>query len=194
MKLYTKRGDAGQTDLFTGQRVTKDSLRVEAYGTVDELNSQMGLAVAACDEDDQVIRPALLDGQSRLFDLGADLAAPPEDASQEAIVPRITDEQVTAMEAELDRVSGELPAMKHFILPGGTELAARLHVARTVCRRAERICVALQQHEGVSPAIIVYLNRLSDLLFAFARLANHRDGRADVPWQGRGEPAADEEE
>jgi cob(I)alamin adenosyltransferase len=191
MKLYTKRGDAGQTDLFTGQRVDKDSLRVDAYGTVDELNSLLGLAVTACANDDDQTRPLLLDIQSRLFDLGADLAAPPEDPSQEALVPRMGDEQVNDLEAQIDRASANLPAMKHFILPGGTELAARLHVARTVCRRAERLCVALSKHEGVRPAMIVYLNRLSDLLFALARAANHAAGQKDIPWQGRADASDD---
>jgi len=187
MKIYTKRGDAGQTDLFTGQRVDKDSLRVEAYGTVDEINSALGLAVAACDERDAELRPALLDIQSRLFDVGADLAAPPESAEDEPMVPRVDDEQILALEAHIDRLSESLPAMKHFILPGGTDLAARLHMARTICRRAERICVALQKHEGLSPAIITYLNRLSDVLFAMARHANHAAAYDDIPWQGRGE-------
>jgi len=187
MKIYTKRGDAGQTDLFTGQRVNKDSLRVDAYGTVDELNSAIGLAVAACAADDASLRPALLDMQSRLFEVGADLAAPPETEEDEPIVPRIGDQQVTALERRIDALSASLPEMKHFILPGGTDLAARLHQARTICRRAERVCVALQKHEGASPAIITYLNRLSDLLFAMARHANHEAGHADIRWQGRGE-------
>ena len=186
MKIYTKRGDAGQTDLFTGQRVDKDSLRVEAYGTVDEVNSALGLAVAACETRDTDLKPALLDIQSRLFDVGADLAAPPESEADQSMVPRVGDEQVLALEAHIDRLSEALPAMKHFILPGGTDLAARLHLARTICRRAERLCVALQKHEGVSPAIITYLNRLSDLLFAMARHANHAADRDDIPWQGRG--------
>jgi cob(I)alamin adenosyltransferase len=186
MKIYTKRGDAGQTDLFTGQRVDKDSLRVDAYGTVDELNSALGLAAAACGENETTIRPVLLDTQSRLFEVGADLAAPPESEDDDPIVPRIGDAQVLSLEQQIDQLTAALPEMKHFILPGGTDLAARLHQARTICRRAERVCVALQKHEGVSPAIITYLNRLSDLLFSMARHANHEAGHDDVPWQGRG--------
>jgi len=181
MKIYTKRGDTGQTDLFTGERVDKDSLRVDAYGTVDELNSVIGLADALC-ERESTLSPALRDIQSRLFDVGADLAAPAEDESAKDPVPRIGDEQIAALEQHIDRIAAGLEPMKHFILPGGTDLAARLHMARTVCRRAERLCVALQKHESVNPTIIIYLNRLSDLLFSMARQANHEAGYADVPW------------
>jgi len=184
MALYTKHGDTGETDLFTGQRLSKDALRIEAYGTVDELNSTIGLAAAADPPD--LLSELLHDIQSRLFDMGADLATPQGQSGAEH-VPRIAEAQATELEAHIDRVESELPAMKHFILPGGTDLAARLHLARTVCRRAERICVTLQQHETVNPAVIVYLNRLSDLLFALARHTNHQGGIADIPWRGRQE-------
>lgn len=185
MKLYTKRGDDGGTDLFGGQRVSKASLRVEAYGTVDELNSTVGLAAAACGEPRLL---AMLQGiQARLFEIGADLATPrpsEDDASGPAAIPRVGDAQVAELESWIDEISDQLPPMRTFILPGGSEPSARLHLARTVCRRAERLCVALQAHEPVGQAVIIYLNRLSDLLFAMARRANQHAGVEDVPWVG----------
>ena len=185
MKLYTKRGDAGQTDLFGGGRVGKDSLRIDAIGAVDELNSFIGLAVAAC--DDAELGPMFGNIQSRLFEIGADLASPrqsEDDASGPPAIPRVSSEEVAELEDWIDRLSGRVPPMTHFVLPGGSELAARLHAARTVCRRAERICVALQQHEPVGREVVIYLNRLSDLLFAMARYANKLTGVPDVPWVG----------
>ena len=183
MKLYTGRGDAGETDLFGGQRVSKDALRVEAYGSVDELNAALGLCLAACGSPN--VQQMLLAIQSRLFEIGADLASPRrEDNSENRAVPRLDQEQVREMEGWIDQVVEPLEPMKSFILPGGTELSARLHLARVVCRRAERRCVTLQAQEPVGPALLVYLNRLSDLLFALARLANHEAGVADVPWMG----------
>jgi len=192
MKLYTRRGDSGQTDLFGGQRVDKDALRVDAYGTVDEVNAHLGL-VAACITHDDVpglgrIAEVLPNLQSRLFEIGADLASPRSDENATdpvAGIARIDKPQTEELERLIDRFSEAVPEMKHFILPGGSEVAARLHVARTVCRRAERICVALQKHEPVGEQVIVYLNRLSDLLFAMARQANHLQGIADVPWHER---------
>ncbi|MEM6757618.1 MAG: cob(I)yrinic acid a,c-diamide adenosyltransferase [Planctomycetota bacterium] len=179
MKLYTKRGDRGQTDLFGGRRVRKDDLRVEAYGTADELNSHVGLAL--CGDLPEAIAGPLRSIQSRLFEIGADLATP-EDGKAGSMVPRVTDRHVAELEAWIDEADGAVPAMRHFVLPGGTEAAARLHVARTVCRRAERLCVTLAEHEPVGEGVIVYLNRLSDLLFALARRANHDAGVEDVPW------------
>ena len=182
-KLYTKRGDAGQTDLFGGQRIDKDSLRVEAYGTVDELNSTLGLADAAC--HDTRLTEILRDSQARLFELGADLATPRQEGKPDAAgIPRIAASHIDVIEQQIDEISDRLPPMTHFIMPGGCDLAARLHMARTVCRRAERICVHLKKHEPVSDEIIIYLNRLSDLLFALARRANQVAGVADVPWLG----------
>lgn len=185
MKLYTKTGDDGTTSLFGGQRVDKDSLRVTAYGTVDELNAQLGLCSVAC--TDEQLRKMLTEIQSRLFDLGADLASPRDGASSEveSSVPRITDAQGVELEPWIDQLWSEPPAMKEFILPGGTELAARLHVARTVCRRAERAAITLSRREPIGHGVVIYLNRLSDLLFAMARVANHRAGVADVPWMAR---------
>lgn len=184
MKLYTRRGDDGGTDLFGGQRVSKDSLRVEAYGTVDELNAAVGVALVACKSDE--IGSILGTVQHRLFELGADLATPrkaPEDAGgKDAPVPRIGDAQVREAEGMIDQTCAPLAPMRSFILPGGSELAARLHVARTVCRRAERLCVALQHQEPVGDQAVIYLNRLSDLFFALSRRANQIEGVADVPW------------
>jgi len=190
MKLYTKRGDDGGTDLFGGQRVTKDDLRVEAYGTVDELNAVIGQCAAACEgEAAAPLKPALVTLMSRLFEVGADLATPvKEEGDAAGAIPRIGAEQTQEVERLIDATCAPLPAMKHFVLPGGTELAARLHLARTVCRRAERRCVALSLHEDIGPVVVPYLNRVSDLLFALARRANQLAGVEDTPWVGpRGE-------
>lgn len=188
MKLYTKRGDDGLTDLFHGGRVPKDHLRVEAYGCVDELNSHIGLALAAASVTEPIRQP-LVTLQNQLFDVGSDLATPPSEAEAngpgDSVVPRITEAHVRQAESMIDAACAGLPEMKHFILPGGTDLAARLHVARTVARRAERLCVHLARHEPVGKPLLVYLNRLSDLLFALARQANHLAGKPDVPWLGR---------
>ncbi|MFA9479645.1 cob(I)yrinic acid a,c-diamide adenosyltransferase [Phycisphaerales bacterium AB-hyl4] len=185
MKLYTGRGDEGQTDLFGGQRIDKDALRVEAMGAVDELNAWLGLAAAKNEFDD--LRGLLLALQSRLFELGADLATPRTGSkgqpNEPAAIPRIDQAKIEDLEQQIDRIDDHLPTMKQFILPGGTELAAKLHTARTVCRRAERICVALNRHEPVGDEIGIYLNRLSDLLFAMARRANQLAGVRDVPWK-----------
>ncbi|MFP4144543.1 MAG: cob(I)yrinic acid a,c-diamide adenosyltransferase [Phycisphaeraceae bacterium] len=182
MKLYTKRGDMGETDLFGGQRRGKDALRIEAYGCVDELSAFLGHAAAACEH--QAMRQQLAELQSRLFDLGADLASPHEPGKEEkpGVIPRIAPEHVAQLERQIDAACRNLPAMKSFILPGGTELASRLHVARGVCRRAERRCVALARQEEVGEAVVIFLNRLSDLLFALAREANRLAGVEDVPW------------
>ena len=184
MKLYTRTGDDGTTGLFGQQRVSKDHPRVEAYGTVDELNACIGLAAAACDRDDDLHARFLAifrELQSRLFDIGADLATPEGD-KHESKVLRIGDEQVAEVERWIDEMDAGNSAMKHFILPGGTELAARLHLARTVCRRAERVMIALGHSEPVSDGAAIYVNRASDLLFAMARRANAHAGVADVPW------------
>ena len=176
MKIYTKTGDAGETGLFGGPRVRKDHARIEAFGTVDELNSELGIvrthAPAA------TFDPLLRRIQNELFDLGAQLATPgPADE-------RITEAHVAAIEAEIDRHEEELEPLKNFILPAGTPLAAAIHVARTVCRRAERRVVSLAAETGTAiPAnAIEYLNRLGDLLFVLARVANRQAGVADDPW------------
>ncbi len=191
-RLYTRSGDDGATGLFGGGRVSKDHPRVEAYGTVDELNAAIGLAAA---EVTRVREAAsgrmrtLLDGlhhifadlQSRLFDIGADLATP-EGAKHEARILRISDEQVAEVERWIDEIDSGNTAMKSFVMPGGTELAARLHLARTICRRAERAMIHLRHTEPVSEGAIVYINRVSDMLFAMARRVNKEAGVDDVPW------------
>jgi cob(I)alamin adenosyltransferase len=184
MKLYTRTGDDGTTGLFSGQRVSKDHPRIDAYGTVDELNACLGLAAAACDPATSLgsrYRVIFAQLQSRLFDLGADLATP-EGGRNEAKIQRIDNSHVKEAEAWIDEIDGQNAPLRAFVLPGGTELAARLHIARTVCRRAERLMVALSRSEPVNPLSIHYVNRASDLFFAMARLANRDAGVADVPW------------
>jgi cob(I)alamin adenosyltransferase len=177
MKLYTKRGDDGGTDLYAGQRTTKADPRIHAIGEVDETNAAIGLALVACEAGE--LKDILLKLQRQLFDLGADLATPDPEKPR-----RITQAHIEQLESHIDAACAKLPAMKHFILPGGSELAARLHLARTVCRRTERACVTLQQTEPGSSIAVVFLNRLSDLLFALSRRANHEAGVDDVPWKG----------
>ena len=176
MKLYTRSGDDGTTLLFAGGRVSKTHLRVAACGTLDELNAQLGLArsLGAANDD------CLAQLQSLLLRAGADLATPPD--ARSAHVSRIDAEVVAWLEAEIDRVDAALPPLTVFVLPGGAPPAAALHVARTVCRRAERLVVALQEVEDVGPQLLPCLNRLSDLLFALARHENQLAGRADEPW------------
>jgi len=180
-KIYTRTGDDGTTGLFGGERVAKDHLRIEAYGTVDELNSILGFVRTALttgtDIDDVV-----LSLQSDLFVLGADLATP-KDQKIKAAIPRITHEQIERLEKCIDQFNIVLPDLKRFILPGGSEASARLHLARTVSRRAERILVTLSGKENIGSHDIVFLNRLSDLLFVLARAANAAAGIPDVEWQ-----------
>lgn len=228
MKIYTKTGDLGDTGLFAGPRVRKDDLRIEAYGTVDELNAVIGLARAACapavvsrsnETSRQPLTPALsqrerekeektsqrerevvseIDSllasiQHSLFDLGAELATPdPKSRGTSFVTPA----QIEILEQAIDQYEAQLPALKTFILPGGTPGAAWLHLARTVCRRAERRLVTLLDRDvnvanraeaKPSPHLLVYLNRLSDLLFVLARAANHAAGHGDIEWQ---KPAA----
>jgi cob(I)alamin adenosyltransferase len=183
MKIYTRTGDDGDTALFGGGRVSKDHPRVAAYGTVDELNASVGMAVAVV--EDAEIRGRLGQIQHDLFALGAVLAAAPPrgDRPRPKGIPDVPLERVPEMEGWMDAAEESLPALEAFIVPGGTAGAAALHVARTACRRAERAVVHLATLEQVGEGIVVYLNRLSDLLFVFARLENHRAGRGDVEWQ-----------
>lgn len=180
IRIYTKTGDDGTTGLFGGNRVSKDSLRIEAYGTVDELNAIIGV-VRICG------LPASLEEQlgsisADLFTLGADLATPldPPPAYE---IPRITDDHVRELEGWIDQHDAKLQPLKTFILPGGSPAAAHLHVARTVCRRAERRVVALASHEDIGPSVLHYLNRLSDYLFTVSRVANAEAGITDIPWK-----------
>lgn len=184
MNLYTRTGDDGTTGLFGGGRVSKDHPRIEAYGTVDELNAFIGFAAAACRADrafDARVLALFAQIQSRLFDIGADLATP-EDSKCAAKIVRIDDSFVSEIEAWIDEIDGANAPIRAFVMPGGSELAARLHLARTVCRRAERCMISLAHSEPVSKGAITWINRLSDLLFAMARQANRVTGVADVPW------------
>jgi cob(I)alamin adenosyltransferase len=185
VKIYTRRGDRGETDLFGGGRVAKDALRVSAYGDVDELNSVVGVAAAATDEKD--LRAFAQDIHSSLFDLGSQLATPrPKTASDgKSSLPTVDLARVEELEREIDRLEKELDPLTSFIWPGGTAGAAAFHHARTVCRRAERSTVTLDRAETLDPMTVQYLNRLSDLLFTMARVANARAGVPDVPWVGR---------
>jgi cob(I)alamin adenosyltransferase len=180
-RIYTRGGDAGQTSLGDGSRVSKTDPRIEAYGTVDELNSALGLVLAAGPPVE--FRPWLERIQNELFDLGADLAVPLEDARERL---RIDPRQVEWLEQLCDLVNARLEPLRSFVLPGGTEAAARLHVARAVCRRAERRAVALGELARVNPAAVAYLNRLSDLLFILARASNADAGRAEPLWKPGG--------
>jgi cob(I)alamin adenosyltransferase len=189
LKLYTRTGDAGTTALFGGGRVSKAHPRVEAYGAVDELNAVLGVAAAALGEGRW--REEIEAVQARLFDLGADLAAPPGSAAA-AHVPRAAEEWVSALERDIDRFTEAVPPLRTFVLPGGHPAAAALQLARTVCRRAERRVVAAgEAGEEIEPVAGRYLNRLSDWLFAAARLVNEQAGVAEIRWQPA---AADVEE
>lgn len=178
MKLYTKTGDTGETSLFGGGRVGKDHHRVESYGQLDELNAVLGMARAeglgALDALTQTL-------QDQLFTIGSILATPPESKAA-GHLPKLKPEWVTAMEQAIDGFDAQLPPLTSFVLPGGTKGAAALHLARCVCRRAERRIVPLMREGDVAQEIVVYLNRLSDLLFTMARAANHFAGVKDVPW------------
>lgn len=181
MKIYTKTGDKGDTALFGGGKVRKDHKRIQAYGTVDELNAVLGIAISEITAVD--ISYALRRIQSQLFSLGADLATP-EDNTLKGYTPERTSlEPVEEFERLIDSFSNELEPLKNFILPGGSKGSAALHLARTVCRRAERHCVELAGIEQINGNIVIFLNRLSDLLFILARVENKRAGIPDVIWE-----------
>jgi cob(I)alamin adenosyltransferase len=181
MKIYTKTGDDGETGLFGGGRVPKDNARVAAYGDVDELNSAIGVARATAPTD--LFDPLLESIQRDLFSLGGHLATPnPEKVRKALEKAELSPDRVSLFERTIDESDKELPALKAFVLPAGTPKAAALHLARTICRRAERAVVGLARDEEVPELFLIYLNRLSDLLFTLARLANHRDGKGDVTW------------
>jgi cob(I)alamin adenosyltransferase len=180
-RIYTRGGDAGETSLGDGSRVSKLDTRIAAYGTVDELNSALGVCLAG--ERPEEIAAALLRIQNELFDLGADLSVPFDVADR----LRVTQSAVDELEALCDRFNEGLPELRSFVLPGGTEAAARLHVARTVCRRAEREALVAAQDHHVNPLVVVYLNRLSDLLFIVSRFANAAAGVAEPLWKPGGD-------
>ena len=180
MKIYTKTGDKGETGLFGNERVSKHSRRIEAYGTVDELNSVIGIVRSMNPPNE--IDLILEETQNDLFTLGADLATPTNSNSS---VPRIKASDVARLEKHIDDIDSKLKQLKHFILPGGTQIAATSHFARTVCRRAERRVVKLSKKEEISEQAIIYLNRLADLLFVLARYANHLAGKKEQIWEGK---------
>ena len=185
-RIYTRRGDSGETGLVGGQRVAKDHLRIESYGTVDELNALIGIAtVSAAELVEHDPRIALLGAilrrvQHELFNLGSILATMPEDVHPKQ--PRVTSAEIQQLEQEIDAMNEDLPPLRSFVLPGGMRLNAELHIARTVCRRAERITVALARVESVPEEVIRYLNRLSDALFVWSRWANFVVGIPEVLW------------
>ncbi len=186
-RIYTRTGDAGETALASGERIPKDALRIECYGTVDELNSFVGLAGQTATEL-ATATPALgelcdtlLRIQHELFNLGSILATMPEKVMPRQ--PRITEAEISALEVEIDRCTAALPPLRSFVLPGGSRLNAELHVCRTVCRRAERLAVALAREGGVDAIGVRYLNRLSDAMFVYSRWANHVLGLPEVLWE-----------
>ena len=180
MKIYTKTGDRGETGLFGGPRVRKSDARVSAYGEVDELNAAIG--VVRTGVEDPEIEAHLARVQQELFCVGAELATP-QGARARSAIPPVDARWVTELEVAIDAWEAELPPLSHFVLPGGTRTAAVLHLARCTCRRAERRVVALAAEAEVAPVVLAYLNRLSDFLFVAARIANHRAGRPEVPWE-----------
>ena len=182
-KIYTKTGDAGSTSLIGGIKVPKSHIRIEAYGTVDELNSYLGLVSDLIKDFEEA--KAIKEIQDRLFTIGSMLATMDEDAVKMKL-PDLYEKDLAFLESEIDRMTAELPEMKSFILPGGDVAASTIHIARCVCRRAERICVQIQLEElQIDPLVIKYLNRLSDHLFTLARFVAHKKGIADNPWRPR---------
>ncbi len=180
-KIYTKTGDKGETGLFGGGRVSKDSLRIEAYGTVDELNSFIGLAIT--ETRDEEVKKLLRKIQDELFTVGSNLAAPDKKKDKKNIIPEVKEDFYLEAERAIDHFEEKLEPLKNFILPGGTKSAALLHVCRTVCRRAERRVVGLKNKENISGEnIIIFLNRLSDLFFVLARYENYISNVPDIKW------------
>ena len=180
-RIYTRTGDKGETGLVGGARISKDSLRVEAYGNVDELNSVLGVVRASLNDNE--LDGLLAEFQNDLFVLGSDLASAAE--ARQRNIPRVSSERITAMERTIDRFETELLPLKAFILPGGGVSGSLLHNARTVARRAERRIVALGKAEPINEFAVPYMNRLSDLLFVMARVANHRENEAETEWHPR---------
>ena len=185
MKIYTKTGDDGFTGLIGGSRVPKSDDRIDCYGTVDELNASLGLAAA---DAEPLVRDALIRIQNELFVIGSYLAAPDPDETGEPVaekfgLPPLKASSIARLEQEIDACETTLSPLKQFILPGGTPTAARLHLARTICRRAERLLVRSAMERSVAPMIFAYLNRLSDWLFVQARLVNHQARIEDTPWK-----------
>lgn len=178
MKIYTKKGDLGETSLLGGKRVSKANLRIESYGTVDELNSNLGLLRAQWDneEDDSILESI----QNQLFNLGSLLAMGP--SKTQINLPKISQENIDALETRIDEMEVHLEPLKNFVLPGGSVASAQAHVCRCVCRRAERLCVDLHSQEELDPILVAYLNRLSDFFFVLARKILSDQGLPDHPW------------
>jgi cob(I)alamin adenosyltransferase len=175
MKIYTKTGDEGTTSLFGGKRIGKDDLRIDSYGTVDELNSHIGLLMAYLDEETVLLGSI----QSRLFTVGSNLASDPD---RDMITPDLSEDDILTLENAMDNMDHHLEPLQNFIMPGGSRAIAQAHVCRTVCRRAERIIIALSRISTVEPIIIKYINRLSDYFFILSRYIAHLEGIKDVPW------------
>lgn len=183
IRIYTRTGDKGTTSLIGGTKVPKSHLRIEAYGTVDELNSHIGLCRDLI--GDETVRTRLLEVQDRLFTIGSSLACDPEKEPRMRL-PDLRDEDVKGLEEEIDRMSEQIPPMRSFILPGGDPVVSQLHIARCICRRAERCCVRLELESlEVEGILLKYLNRLSDYLFVLARYMTHLLGREEIPWKPR---------
>jgi len=183
MKIYTRTGDTGDTGLLGGSRVPKDHLRIEAYGTVDELNSHLGmLRDLASPHHGELITGI----QHTLFAVGSRLASSSDEEATKFQVPKVTDTEILALEQHMDRMDAELEPMRNFILPGGHPAVSQAHICRTVCRRAERRVVQLSASEAIPETVVRYLNRLSDLLFMMARHLGKLNGVADIPWKPRG--------
>ncbi|MDT0552324.1 cob(I)yrinic acid a,c-diamide adenosyltransferase [Urechidicola vernalis] len=185
MKIYTKTGDKGSTGLYGGTRVSKYDLRIEAYGTIDELNAHLGLLKAQI--IDELVLLELLKIQNDLFTLGAMLATPKEkeilkSGKERLNIPKITLDDVLLLEASMDQMNESIPEMKYFVLPGGSVLVSNCHIARCVCRRAERISVALSEREEIDPIVLTYQNRLSDYLFVLARKLTYENNIEETPW------------
>jgi cob(I)alamin adenosyltransferase len=180
VKIYTKTGDRGETGLFGGGRVRKNALRVEAYGEVDELNASLGFCAAALSDPEML--PLVAEIQRDLLAMGTQLADVRKAKAAGAEKAEFPGEKVALLERAIDRFEETLPPLRQFILQGGCEAGARLHLARTICRRAERRIAALAEEEEVAPVILAYINRLSDLLFILARLVNQRAGTAEIAW------------
>jgi cob(I)alamin adenosyltransferase len=182
MKIYTKTGDKGTTALVGGRRVSKGDLKIESYGTVDELNSWIGLV------RDQPVnesrRDLLKEIQDRLFTIGADLASEPEQIRKK-LIPSLVEEDITLLENEMDQMDTGLPPLRAFVLPGGNQSVSFAHLARTVCRRAERLVIRLSEEEEVNPMVIKYLNRLSDYLFVLSRKMTQELGSEEITWKPR---------